>query len=119
MVFSLGTEMVNLYKRFNEWLAVKVTNAVGTMTCAYLFSILALTGLPGAIRDSMTQRSLLPVDMWLSQNYIQLVLLPVIIVGQAIQQRRMDDLHAKHEQHGAALEALHGKQDVLIEQMKG
>ena len=32
--------------RFNAWLAVKITDAVGTMWCAYIFAIIALIGLP-------------------------------------------------------------------------
>jgi len=36
----------NLAARFNTWFAVKVTNAVGTMWCAYAFAMIALISLP-------------------------------------------------------------------------
>lgn len=36
--------------QFNDWLAVKITNIVGTMWCAYAFAGLALISLPAAMR---------------------------------------------------------------------
>lgn len=66
--------------RFNTWLAVKVTNAVGTMWCAYVFAALALISLPAAIASGN------PVVLvaWISQTFLQLVLLSIIIVGQNV-----------------------------------
>ena len=66
--------------RFNAWLAVKVTTGVGTMWCAYAFAALAFISLPQAIRshDAVTLVS------WISQTFLQLVLLSVIIVGQNV-----------------------------------
>ncbi len=70
----------SLAARFNAWLAVKVTTAVGTMWCAYVFAALALVSLPAAIRSGN------PVILvsWISQTFLQLVLLSVIIVGQNV-----------------------------------
>ena len=66
--------------RFNTWLAVKVTNGVGTMWCAYAFAALALVSLPAAILSGN------PVVLvsWISQTFLQLVLLSIIIVGQNV-----------------------------------
>jgi hypothetical protein len=66
--------------RFNTWLAVKVTNGVGTMWCAYAFGALALVSLPAAILSGN------PVILvsWISQTFLQLVLLSIIIVGQNV-----------------------------------
>lgn len=64
--------------RFNAWFAVKVTNGVGTMWCAYAFAALALVSLPAAI----TSGSAVTLVSWVSQTFLQLVLLSVIIVGQ-------------------------------------
>lgn len=66
--------------RFNAWLAVKVTTGVGTMWCAYVFAVLAAISLPAAIRSGD------PVILvsWISQTFLQLVLLSVIIVGQNV-----------------------------------
>lgn len=66
--------------RFNAHLAVKVTAAVGTMWCAYAFAVLALVSLPGAIAS----RSPVVMVSWISQTFLQLVLLSVIIVGQNV-----------------------------------
>ena len=66
--------------RFNAALAVKITEGVGTMWCAYAFAALALVSLPSAIRsgDAVTLVS------WISQTFLQLVLLSIIIVGQNV-----------------------------------
>ena len=70
----------NPITRFNRWLAVKVTNGVGTMWCAYAFAALALVSLPAAI---MSGNAVLIVS-WISQTFLQLVLLSIIIVGQNV-----------------------------------
>jgi hypothetical protein len=41
---------VNGATKFNSWLAVKITNGVGTMWCAYIFAIVAFIGLPTALK---------------------------------------------------------------------
>lgn len=67
-------------ERFNAWLAVKVTSGVGTMWCAYAFGALALVSLPSAISSG----SPIILVSWISQTFLQLVLLSVIIVGQNV-----------------------------------
>jgi hypothetical protein len=66
--------------RFNTWLAVKVTNGVGTMWCAYAFAALALVSLPAAILSG----NAVVLVSWISQTFLQLVLLSIIIVGQNV-----------------------------------
>jgi hypothetical protein len=66
--------------RFNAWLAVKVTTGVGTMWCAYAFTALALVSLPSAIAS----HNAVTLVSWISQTFLQLVLLSVIIVGQNV-----------------------------------
>jgi hypothetical protein len=70
----------NAAARFNAWFAVKVTNGVGTMWCAYVFTALALISLPEAIKS----HSAVVIVSWVSQTFLQLVLLSVIIVGQNV-----------------------------------
>jgi hypothetical protein len=70
----------NAMARFNAWFAVKVTTGVGTMWCAYAFAALALISLPAAIRS----HSAVTLVSWVSQTFLQLVLLSVIIVGQNV-----------------------------------
>jgi hypothetical protein len=72
--------------RFNQWFAVKVTTGVGTMWCAYAFAALALVSLPAAIASG----SAVTLVSWISQTFLQLVLLSVIIVGQNVQAAAAD-----------------------------
>ena len=51
------------------------------MWCAYAFACLAFVSLPAAIRS---HKAVIMVS-WLSQTFLQLVLLSIIIVGQNIQ----------------------------------
>ena len=64
---------------FNGWLAVKITNGVATMWCAYAFSLLALISLPDAIKAGTA-----PLIAWIAQTFLQLVLLSIIMVGQKV-----------------------------------
>jgi len=80
--------------RFNAWLAVQITSKVGTMWAAYLFALLALVSLPAAIASGNT----IVIVAWLAQTFLQLVLLPIIIVGQNVQQAANDArAQADHE----------------------
>lgn len=63
----------------NGRIAIALTTAVGTMWCAYVFALLALLVVPQAIRGG-----LLMFVQWVSQTFIQLVMLSVIMVGQSI-----------------------------------
>ena len=71
---------------FNGKVAVVVTTVVGTMWCAYAFAVLALVALPSAIKSGDP----LQLVQWISQTFIQLVLLSVIMVGQNISARASD-----------------------------
>jgi hypothetical protein len=71
---------------FNGRVAILVTTVVGTMWCAYAFAVLALVALPSAIKSGDP----LQLVQWISQTFIQLVLLSVIIVGQNISARASD-----------------------------
>jgi hypothetical protein len=71
---------------FNERFAVLLTRAVGTMWCAYAFALLALVALPSALASG----DLLPLITWVSQTFIQLVMLSVIMVGQTIMSKASD-----------------------------
>ena len=61
--------------------AVVITNAVGTMTCAIVFALIALVALPGAIASG----SVVTIVIWASSSFLQLVLLSVLALGQQIQ----------------------------------
>jgi hypothetical protein len=65
---------------FNGRVALGLTRVVGTMWCAYVFALLALVALPAALESG----SVLAIVQWISQTFIQLVMLSVIMVGQNI-----------------------------------
>jgi len=69
----------------NGKIALALTSGVGTMWCAYAFAALALIALPQAL-----QSGLFPTVQWISQTFIQLVMLSVIMVGQNILSRASD-----------------------------
>ena len=95
--------------RLNAGVAVRITKTVGTMYCAYVFAILALVALPAAIAQGSTT----VLVNWLSSNFLQLVLLPIIIVGQNVISAAQD---ARAEADHETLTALHqmSKQQIQI-----
>lgn len=72
--------------RFNARFGLKITVIVGTMWCAYLFTLLALISAPTALRSGNS----LIIVAWIAQTFLQLVLLPIIIVGQNVQAAAAD-----------------------------
>jgi hypothetical protein len=86
--------------RFNTWLAVKITKTVGTMWIAYLFAAIALISLPAALHTG----DVIIIVAWVAQTFFQLVLLPIIIVGQNVIQASTD---ARAEADHETLTAVH------------
>ena len=78
--------------RFNNFLAVVITKIVGSMWCAYIFALLALISLPAAI----SSHDPIVIVAWIAQTFLQLVLLPIIIVGQNVQAEASDE-RAQHD----------------------
>src|SRR5712692_953851 len=70
----------------NGKLGLFLTTIVGTMWAAYLFTLLALISFPSAIRSGDS----IIIVAWIAQTFLQLVLLPIIIVGQNIQAKAAD-----------------------------
>jgi len=68
----------------NTKIAVALTRAVGTMPTAYIFAILAILGFPG------TGATPTMYVQWVSQTFIQLVMLPVLAVGQQVLGRHQE-----------------------------
>jgi hypothetical protein len=56
------------------------------MWCAYVFAVIALISLPSAIRSGEP----IIIIGWIAQTFLQLVLLPIIIVGQNVQAAASD-----------------------------
>ena len=103
--------------RFNAAVAVRITKIVGTMYCAYVFTLVALVALPAAIQ----QGSVTVLVNWLSSNFLQLVLLPIIIVGQnvisAAQDARAEADHETlmvlHKMSVQQIQILNGQNEIL------
>ena len=72
----------------NQRIAVFLTAYVGTMQTAYGFAALAIIGLLGVL--AILSPSVYTLIAWLSQTFIQLVLLPVIMVGQNVLNRHAE-----------------------------
>ncbi len=75
-----------MFGRLNAKVGLRITIIVGTMWAAYLFALLAFVSLPSTIKA----HSATVLVLWLSSEFLQLVLLPIIIVGQNIQATAAD-----------------------------
>ena len=84
-------------KKFNDWIASKITSAVATMWCAYIFAAIALISLPSAIKS----HDPIVIVAWVAQTFLQLVLLSIIMVGQEVQSKDMQQKIS--ETHTASL----------------
>ena len=71
---------------FNTRFAILLTKGVGTMVCAYIFAFIAILGFPLL---PFGPQALLLVQ-WTSQTFIQLTMLSVIMVGQAVLGRKSE-----------------------------
>lgn len=90
---------------FNEKFACLSVSRVGTMGCAYVFAVIALVAFPQAVHDSFASGfAPMPLVTWLSQSFLQLTLLSVIMVGQDIQGRASEKRAV--EQYNAVMEML-------------
>jgi hypothetical protein len=69
----------------NAKIAVLITRLVGSMWCAYVFGIIAFLGLRPALKPGGEG-----IIAWIAQTFLQLVLLSVIMVGQAVQSAASD-----------------------------
>jgi len=83
-------------KQFNDRLALFITKHIGTMYCAYLFAIIGVMGMVGAFTGNT---KLVLIVGAVSGYFLQLVLLPIIMVGQDLQATSTKEhITAKHEE---------------------
>ncbi len=91
------------YERINKRLALGITQNIGTMTCFWLFCVISLSSLLAVMYAAhiigtvgfLTADGFILVVSWTSQNFIQLVLLPALMVGQNLQNAAADARAAK------------------------
>ncbi|HEY4387919.1 MAG TPA: hypothetical protein VGN34_26015 [Ktedonobacteraceae bacterium] len=93
---------------FNQRLAVRVTQVVSTMACAYFFFVLALSGFPGL------HATLAQYIQWFSGTFLQLIMLPILAVGTALLSRHQE--LQSDEQYQTTTKIYH-EIDQLIEHM--
>lgn len=88
-------------RTLNQKIGLGITRRVGTMWAAYLFIALTLVSAPAAFMSGNP----ITIVAWIAQTFLQLVLLPIIIVGQNIQAAASDRRAiATYEDAGAILE---------------
>jgi hypothetical protein len=91
------------YQRFNKRLALVITQNIGTMTCFWIFCVISLSSLLAVLYAAhiigtvgfLTANGFILCVSWISQNFIQLVLLPALMVGQNLQNEAADARAAK------------------------
>lgn len=99
--------------RINGKIGLKITIGVGTMWAAYAFFALALVSLPGAL----SSHNVVVIVAWIAQTFLQLVLLPIIIVGQNVQAAAADGrAQATFDDASAVLEEARQIQKHLLAQ---
>ena len=72
--------------RWNTRFGLAITIGVGSMWAAYVFTFIALVSLPSAVKS----HDRIIIVSWIAQTFLQLVLLPIIIVGQNVQAAAAD-----------------------------
>jgi hypothetical protein len=107
----LGTSRVG---RINTRIAVAVTGAVGTMWAAYLFVLISLVSFPQAL-DAFLHGNTIVGITWLSQSFLQLVLLPIIIVGQNVSAAAQDARAEADHETLTALQAINVRELKILE----
>jgi len=97
----------------NEKIGLGITRRVGTMWAAYIFFAVSIISLPAAISSGNT----LIIISWVAQTFLQLVLLPIIIVGQNLQAKDAEKRAiATYEDAGAILDEAREIQSHLSDQ---
>ena len=102
--------VANEHVGFNGWLAATITKGVGSMWCAYAFAALALVSLPEAIHQGVVS-----LVSWISQTFLQLVLLSIIMVGQRVLASASDKQALQTYEDAEALLKMSGEIHRLIE----
>jgi DNA-directed RNA polymerase subunit H (RpoH/RPB5) len=93
----------------NTRIAVGLTKSVGTMWTAYSFAVLAIIGLLAILGWLPALVALLVV--WASQTFIQLVMLPILSVGQNVLGRHAELM--AEEQFNTTMHTYHKIEEIM------
>lgn len=96
------------YHAFNERLAVWITNHTGTMECAYIFFGIGVGSLVGYFTGNVFLAAVCGAT---SSYLLQLVLLPVIQLGQQVQGRKQE--LAIDQAHKNTEKSLHNDEQMM------
>ncbi len=106
---------MNTMAKFNMKLGAQITKLVGTMWCAYLFAAIALISLPEAIKTHNT----VVIVAWIAQTFLQLVLLSIIMVGQDVQSKSVEQkINETHEASLGEFELAKEARGIANEELK-
>ena len=94
---------------FNTRVAVALTKGVGTMWTAYAFVVLAVIGLFAIL--GLLNPIVSVLVAWASQTFLQLVFLPIILVGQNVLGRKAE--LQSEEQFRTTLSTYHDIEQVM------
>ncbi len=103
--------------RFNSRVAVLITQSVGTMWAAYLFFAISLVSFPQALLAFLRGDTVTGIA-WLSQSFLQLVLLPIIMVGQNVISASQDARAEADHETLTVLHTINVRQLQLLEQQE-
>ena len=98
-------------KSFNNTFAIWIATHVGSMYCFYLFNVVAFL----SAKSAFETHDLVPIINWVSSNWIQLILLPAIMVAQNLAQQSAD---AKTQADHITLTYLANLQDEQMVELK-
>lgn len=104
-------DLLTKEKTFSDRFAVWIATHVGSMYCFYLFNLLAFL----SAKAAFATHNLVPIVNWVSSNWIQLVLLPAIMVAQNVAQKASD---AKSQADHMTLTYLANLQDEQMTELK-
>jgi hypothetical protein len=106
---------MNAIANFNRKLGVRLTAMVSTMWCAYIFAAIALISLPSALKSGDT----VIIVAWIAQTFLQLVLLSIIMVGQDVQSKSVEQkINETHEASLGEFELAKEARTVANEELK-
>lgn len=120
------------YQRVNKKLAVWLAAHVGSMTCFWTFCVLALLSLPATfvLMQVFSAKNLpgwlqffltfgwIYLITWICQNFIQLILLPALMVGQQLQNEAADARAAKQFEDVEEIKTVIGTLSVDVASIK-
>ncbi len=101
--------------QFNSRLAVVITKSVGTMWAAYVFTAIAVGGAVAVVTNNAFWTA---VSILVSQTFLQLVLLPIIIVGQNVISASQDARAEADHETLVALHTMNVRQLQMLEQQE-